>query len=129
MLRRLGLGALKGLLTGAVIGAAFHFGLGWTTAAGLLGFLIAMGVGSTTAAITGKPPWRHAAWIEGVLKSSAGLAIGAFLFWVLGQVTLELPIALPDVPEGSRVSELPLLFAPAIASVVGALIELDNTKL
>jgi len=119
---------LKGLLTGAALGAAFHFGLGWTTAGGLLGFLIAMGVGATTAALTGKPPWRQAAWIEGVLKGLAGFGIGALLFWVFGMAKLNLPWTLLGIPEGTRAGELPLLFSPAIGLLIGSLIELDNTK-
>lgn len=119
---------MKGLLAGALIGAAFHFGFGWKVTAGLLGYLIAMGVGATIAALTGKPPWRQAAWVEGLLKSLAGFAIGALLLWAFSQAKLTVPIALFGVPAGARPAELPLLFGPGIGLVVGAFIELDNTK-
>ena len=127
-MKRLGQGALKGLLVGVGIGVALAHGLGWATTAGLLGYLIAMGTGATVGLVVGKPPWKQAGWVEGLLKAIAGLLVGALLYWLGSRFgSFELPFALLEAPAESRWDELPLVFAPLIASIFGALIELDNT--
>lgn len=128
VLKRLALGLVKGLLIGGGIGAALHFGVGWTAATGLLAYLLAMGVGATTGVLTGKPPWRQNAWIESVLKGVAGVGVGALLYWLAsnwGQ--FELPLAIPGVAEGASWTEVPMLTAAGIGGVFGTLVELDNT--
>ena len=109
--------------------SAFHFGLGWTTATGLLGYLIAMGVGASAGILAGKPPWKQAAWIESLLKAVAGLGVGALLYWVSSKwAAFGLPFGLiPGLEEGTPWTEAPLLVSAAVGAVYGTLIELDNT--
>lgn len=128
MFKRLGVGLLKGLLIGGVIGAGLHFGLGWPVVAPLLGYLVAMAAGASASVLAGKPPWREGAWIEALLKGLAGVGVGA-LFYFLGTRfgSFALPFALPGIRAGAAWPTLPLLFAPAFSAVIGSLVELDNT--
>ena len=128
MLKRLVFGLFKGALLGAAIGAGLHFGLGWTIVTGLLGYLLAMGAGASAGILTGKPPWKQAAWIESLLKAIAGMAIGALLYWVSSKWgSFGLPFAIPGVEAGTAWTEVPLLYVTAISAVFGTLVELDNT--
>lgn len=128
MLKRLIIGVIKGLVIGGVIGSALHFGLGWTTAAGLLAYLLAMGSGATAGVLAGKPPWRQQAWIESVLKSVAGLGIGALAYWGASSwLAFPLPFEIPGVVAGTPWTEMTLGITTATSAVFGALVELDNT--
>ncbi len=122
------MGLVKGVLIGGAVGAGLHFGLGWTMASGLLGYLLAMGAGATAGILVGKPPWKQAAWIESLLKALAGIGVGALLYWVSSKWgSFELPFAIPGVEAGTEWTEVPLLFVTAVSAVFGTLIELDNT--
>lgn len=126
MLKRLGLGLLKGLAIGGAIGAGLQYGLHWTDASGLLGFLIAMGAAGTAGVFAGRPPWREGAWIEAALKGMVGVGLGALAYW--GMTYLDfLQVPWPQLAGTHSVDALPALYAPAIAGVYGALVELDNT--
>lgn len=126
--KRLLFGLLKGLIIGAGLGAALHFGLGWTTTPGLLGYLLAMGGGATAGILAGKPPWRHQAWIEALLKAVAGLATGALVYWLASDYgAIGLPFEVAGVAAGTPWPELPLLYIPLVAALFGSLVELDNT--
>ncbi|MBZ0119037.1 MAG: hypothetical protein IT378_10980 [Sandaracinaceae bacterium] len=125
MLKRLGLGLLKGLLIGGAIGAGLQFGLGWTSAAGVLGFLLAMGAAGTAGVFAGKPPWRAGAWIESLLKGMVGVGVGALLYW-LGSSYASFSIPFPQLGSVPWTS-LPVVFAPLLAGIYGSLVELDNT--
>lgn len=125
MLKRLALGLVKGLLIGGAIGAGLQYGLGWTSAAGLLGFLVSMGVAGTTGVFAGKAPWREGAWIEATLKGMVGVGLGALAYWGLTYIPFELPF--PGLEGTHALTALPVVFAPAIAAVYGSLVELDNT--
>lgn len=126
MLKRLGLGLLKGLVIGGAIGAGLQYGLGWTDAAGLLGFLIAMAAAGTAGVFAGKAPWHEGAWIEATLKGMVGVGIGALAYWGLRYVPVEVPF--PGLAGTHGLDALPAVFTPAIAGVYGALVELDNTE-
>ncbi len=126
MLKRLGLGLAKGLVIGGAIGAALQFGLHWTDVSGLLGFLIAMGVAGTTGVFAGRPPWQQGAWIEATLKGLVGVGLGALLYWVSSRWG-QFVVPFPGLHEPASWTELPVVFAPAIAGVYGSLVELDNT--
>lgn len=125
MLKRLGLGLVKGLVVGGAIGAGFQYGLRWTDVSGLLGFLIAMGVAGTTGVFAGKPPWQDGAWIESSLKGLVGVGLGALLYWLSARWG-QLEIPFPGLTEPASWTALPVVFGPAIAGVYGALVELDN---
>lgn len=125
MLKRLGFGLLKGLLIGGAIGAGLQYGLPWVDAAGLLGFLLAMGVAGTAGVFAGKAPWKNGAWIEALLKGMVGVGLGALAYWGIGYIPFEVPF--PGVAGTHALNALPAVFAPAIAGVYGALVELDNT--
>lgn len=128
MLKRLGIGLLKGLVVGGGIGAALQFGLQWVPAAGLLGYLLAMGIGATTGILCGKPVWRTEAWIESLLKGGFGVGVGALLYWVSSSyLGFGIPIALPGVEAGTAWTSLPVFYGAAIGAVYGSLVELDNT--
>jgi hypothetical protein len=126
MLKRLGLGLLKGLLIGGAIGAGFQYGLKWADVSWLLGFLIAMGVGGTTGVFAGRPPWQQGAWIEATLKGAVGVGLGALLYWVASRWGA-IAIPFPGIAEPTKWTALPVVFAPAIAGLYGSLVELDNT--
>jgi ABC-type dipeptide/oligopeptide/nickel transport system permease component len=125
--KRLLIGLLKGLVLGIALGAGVQVGLGWAVTVGLIGFLLAMAVGSIAGVLAGKPPWRTEAWIETVLKGVAGIGVGALIFWLASLVTFALPFEIFGAPEGSAWNTLPLLYMPLIAAVFGSLVELDNT--
>lgn len=125
MLKRLGLGLIKGLVIGGGIGAGLQYGLNWIDVTGLLGFLIAMGAAGTAGVFAGKAPWLEGAWIEATLKGLVGVGLGALGYWGLTYVPFEVPF--PGLPGTHAVTALPAVFAPALAAVYGSLVELDNT--
>lgn len=128
MLQRLLFGLLKGLGLGLGVGVIVHFGLGWTVTGGLAGYLLAMGTGATAGVLAGRPPWKRAAWLEGVLKAVVGLGLGLLLFWLADRFASgALPFGLLGAPEGAPWNHLPLLYAPIIATLYGVLVEIDNT--
>lgn len=125
MLKRLGLGLLKGLVIGGAIGAGLQYGLNWTDASGLLGFLIAMAAAGTAGVFAGKAPWLEGAWIEATLKGMVGVGLGALAYWGLSKIPGAFPF--PGLEGTHAFDALPVVFTPAIAGVYGALVELDNT--
>ncbi len=128
MLKRFGVGWLKGLVVGGVVGAGLHFGLGWTTVEPLLGYLVAMATAASAAVLAGRPPWREGAWIEASLKGVVGVGLGALFAYLAGRfAAFAWPFAIPGVDPAARWSSLPLVFAPLVGALVGALVELDNT--
>lgn len=128
MTKRLLVGLLKGLVVGGAIGAIFQLALRWCPTSEWLGYLIAMGTGATAGLLAGRPPWAQEAWIEGVLKAVFGLGIGALLFWLgVRFANFTVPFAFAHAPQGTPWTEVPLLYAPPIAALYGAIIELDNT--
>ena len=128
MLKRLFVGLLKGLFIGAVLGAVFHFGLGWAIASGLFAYLLAMGAGASAGILAGKPPWRAQALIESVLKAVAGLGVGALVYWLASKyLAFGLPMELPGLAEGTLWTEATMGISLAASAVFGTIVELDNT--
>ncbi|MCA9574625.1 MAG: hypothetical protein R3B40_18925 [Polyangiales bacterium] len=127
MSQRILIGLVKGLTLGVLLGSLFHFGLGWRVTPGLLGYLIAMGVGATAGILAGRPPWLHEAWIESLLKGVFGLAVGAAVYWVAVRfLTFEMAFDVFGAPASSPWTSLPLLYAPPIAMLFALIVELDN---
>jgi len=128
MLKRLGIGLLKGLVLGGALGAALHFGLGLGAVGAIGGFLIATLTGALAAVLSGRPPWQKGAWIESLLKGGAGLVLGAVVYWLASKfIGFGIPFALGSVPAGTAWTSMPLAIAPFVAAVFGGLVELDNT--
>jgi hypothetical protein len=125
-LRRLGLGALAGLLLGVVLGLAFSIGLGWTTTTGLLSTLIAMGGGATAAAFIGRAPWEQSGFIESALRMIVGVAIGAGLIFVASRyLAASIPYAFLGAPEDTLWHEMPVLYLPFVTTFYGAFLGLE----
>ncbi len=134
MLKRLGLGLLKGLVIGGALGAGLHFGLGWTVATGALGFALAAGAGALAGVFTGKPPWAPGGRIEAGLKAAFGAGLGVLAYWLGTKYgAVGLPLDIPAAANASEVlagtpwTEIPLTTVAAVAGVYGTLVELDNT--
>jgi hypothetical protein len=126
--KRLLIGLLKGAVLGGVLGAAFHVGLGWTAAAGLLGYLLAMGTGATAGILCGKPPWREGVWLEAILKGFVGVGLGALVYWVTSTwLAFSVPFALLGAEEGAAWTTQALLYLPVVGAFYGMFVELDNT--
>lgn len=122
------MGLVKGLVLGLAIGAGVQLVLGWPVTPDLSGYLLAMGTGATAGVLAGRPPWRREAWLEGVLKAFVGLGLGLLVHW-LGDTfaARSLPLALFGAPEGTPWTHVPMLYAPLVATLYGAMVELDNT--
>jgi hypothetical protein len=126
MLKRLGLGLLKGLLIGGAVGAGLQYGLHWLATNALLGYLTAMGAAGTAGVFAGKPLWKQGAWIESLLKGMVGVGVGALFYWLSSSYG-SFSIPFPGVEGSIPWTALPVLFTPLIAGVYGSLVELDNT--
>jgi hypothetical protein len=128
MFKRIFTGLFKGIVIGGGVAAGLQFGLGWATASGLLGYLLAMGIGGTTATLSGRPPWKSGAWVEALLKGFFGVALGALGYWVATTwLPFALPFALGPSLAGAEWTSVPLAYLTVISSLVGILIDLDNT--
>jgi hypothetical protein len=126
-LRRIGVGLAKGLVLGLLLGAALHFGLRWSTSAGLLSTLLAMGAGATAGGLAGKPPWAHSGWLETGLRIFLGMGLGAIFLWLAGRfLAFTVPFSVFGAPNETLWHELPLLYIPFVTSLYAALLELDN---
>lgn len=127
MLRRLGIGLLKGLILGIGVGLLFQLALRWTVTPEVLGYLLSMGTGATVATLAGKPPWHDEAWLESLLKAVAGVALGAILYWgAHTYARFGIPVSILDSPEDTPWTFVPLLYVLPTAALVGTFIELDN---
>ena len=90
MQKRLGIGFLKGLVRGAVVGFGVHLGLRWPLpSGGLLAYLFAMGVGGTAGVFGGRAPWKEGAWLEALLKMIFGVGVGALTGGILTGILVE----------------------------------------
>lgn len=127
MLRRLLIGMLKGLLIGGAVGAALHFGLGQTSIASALNYPLYGLVGALAGIFAGRPPWHEGARVATILKGVFGLLLG-FGLYALAAAFLKgaFPIALPNVPATANFAQIPLVFAPSVAALYAALVEIDD---
>lgn len=124
--KRLLIGILKGLVIGGAIGALLHFALNAAViTTGWVNYLLYAGVGALAGVFGGRAPWKPGAWVASILKGVFGLVVGAILY-ALGSRFL--PAAELPVP-GSMNALLayqPMFFAPVLAMVYAALVELDD---
>jgi len=126
MLRRLLFGLLKGIVVGGALGALLHFGLGWTSLTGWLGYVIYGAAVALGGVVAGQPPWRKGAWIASILKGLFGFGVGAGLY-ALATHFLKLPVGgLVGIPTGTVLAESPLFFAPLVTLIYTTLVELDD---
>lgn len=133
MLLRLLIGIIKGLFVGVAVGAGLHYGLGVSVIASVwLAGLLYAAVGGLAGFIAGKPFWRNGAGIEAILRAVFGLIVGVGLYALankflptLSKLPFPIPVE-PPLPATTKLADIPLLFAPALAVVYSALVELDN---
>lgn len=138
MLRRFGIGLIKGLLVGGLMLSALLFGLKMVAVPVWAAYLLAVGVGALTGLIAGKPIWQKEARIEAGLKAVAGMVLGALAMFALSKwgaalVKPELLQSLapaPALPAGQAAPALTgtsITFLPLVSIVLGLFFELDNT--
>lgn len=136
MLRRFGIGLIKGLLVGGLVLSALLFGLKMAAVPVWAAYLLAVGSGALIGLVAGKPIWLSdkVARIEAGLKAVAGMLLGAFGLFALsrwappGLLKPEaLQSALPAHGAAQALSGVGLAFIPVITMVLGLFFELDNT--
>jgi hypothetical protein len=133
MIRRLFVGLVLGLIIGGLVAAGLVAGLHVATFAGgggaLLAYLAAALTGTLTGLFTGKPIWSSGGKVEAGLKAFFGALIGTGLMFALRQWAGGFYLDLTAIAPGGigAVGELPAASLPAIAAVLGAFFELDNT--
>ena len=138
MLRRFGIGLIKGLLVGGLVLSALLFGLKMVAVPVWAAYLLAVGVGALTGLVAGKPIWQKEARIEAGLKAVAGMVLGALGMlalskWGAGLLRPDLlqPLAkMPALPPGQTAPALAgysLTLVPVLSTVLGLFFEIDNT--
>ena len=70
---------------------------------------------------------RDGAWIEASLKGVFGVGLGAAGYYGLTAIPESVQVPFPQLAGTHTLAALPALFAPAIAGVYWALVELDNS--
>lgn len=136
MVKRLVYGLLLGLLVGGLIAAAVVKGLGTLSFVGtggaVLAYVFAAVTGVLVGLVAGKPIWASGGQIEAGLKAIVGALLGAGAMfamrrWLAIDVDLHSLVAgiSPATPEPAGL--LPVTTLPAIAAVLGAFYEADNT--
>jgi hypothetical protein len=134
MVKRLFVGLFLGAVIGGLLAVALVQGLGVTSFSaspfGALGAYVAAAItGVLTGLVAGKPIWSADGKIEAGLKAFFGalLALGA-MFALRTWVHLNLDLTALKASVGSQpIGELPAAALPAIAAVLAAFYELDNT--
>lgn len=132
MLKRLVVGLLLGAIVGIVAAVVLVQGLGMTSFAhGPLGaagaYLAAAVTGVLTGLVAGKPIWSADGKIEAGLKAFFGALLAVGGMFVLRQwVRFDVDLTVLKASSGP-IGQLPAAALPAIAAVLGAFFELDNT--
>ncbi len=120
-------GILKGLAIGGAIGALLHFALDATTVTSWLNYLLYAGVGALSGVLAGRPPWKAGAWVASILKGVFGLVVGAGLFALADKFGPQgMAVPFPLTNEHANLAQIPLLFAPMLATVYATFVELDD---
>jgi hypothetical protein len=138
MLRRFGIGLIKGLLVGGLVLSALLFGLKVVAVPVWAAYLLSVGVGALTGLIAGKPIWLKEARIEAGLKAVAGMLLGALGMLALhkwGAALLRPDLlrslvpapALPADQAAPALTGVSLTFLPMVSVALSLFFELDNT--
>ncbi len=134
MLKRLLFGLIFGLIVGGLLAAAVVKGVGMLaftgTSGAVLAYVFAAVTGVLVGLVAGKPIWSSGGQIEAGLKAVVGAAIAAAAMWAMRRwLTLDLNLhsigMSPD--KATAAGLLPVMTLPAIAAVLGAFYEADNT--
>ena len=131
MVKRLLYGLVFGLFVGGLLAAAVVKGLGMAVFAGtsgaILAYVFAAVTGVLVGLVAGKPIWAAGGQIEAGLKAVAGALVGAAAMFAMRR-WLSLDLDLHSLGLGSAAAgDLPAITLPAIAAVLGAFYEADNT--
>jgi len=134
MLKRLVYGLVFGLFVGGVLAAVVVKGLGELqftgTGGAVLAYVFAAVTGVLVGLVAGKPIWASGGQIEAGLKAVVGAAVAAGAMWAMRRwlnfdVDLHAIGASPTAPTAAGL--LPATTLPAIAALLGAFYEADNT--
>src|ERR1039458_9614427 len=133
MLRRLLIGLILGLLVVGLAAAALVAGLhiplfAADTGGAVYAYLAAAVTGVLTGLVAGKPIWAAGARIEAGLKAFFGALIAAGVMFALRMWVGHAPLPVTEfTPDAIAMGFLPFTSLPAVAAVLGAFFELDNT--
>lgn len=134
MLKRLIIGLLFGLLVGGLLAAGVIKGLGELaftgTGGAVLAYVFAAVTGVLVGLVAGKPIWASGGQIEAGLKAIVGAGVAAAGMWAMRRwlnFDLDLHSLGLSPAHVTAAGELPVVTLPAIAAVLGAFYEADNT--
>ena len=134
MIKRLLYGLVFGLVVGGLLAAALVKGLGMVAFAGtggaVLAFVFAAVTGMLVGLVAGKPIWASGGQIEAGLKAFFGALLATGLMFAIRRwlhVDLNLGGVGLGPAEATELGNLPVVTLPAIAMLLGAFYEADNT--
>ncbi len=128
MLKRLLVGLVLGAIIGGVVAAILVQGLGITVFTNpFFAYLAAAATGVVTGLVAGKPIWSGEGRIEAGLKAFFGLLLSLGAMFAL-RTWVHASVDLAALKAGvGEVGMLPAASLPAIAALLSAFFELDNT--
>lgn len=134
MLKRLVYGLVFGLFVGGLLAAVVVRGLSELqltgTGGAVLAYVFAAVTGVLVGLVAGKPIWSSGGQIEAGLKAVVGAGIAAAAMWAMRR-WLNFDVDLHAIAAGPatavRAGLLPAVTLPAIAGLLGAFYEADNT--
>jgi hypothetical protein len=135
MVKRLLYGLVFGLFVGGALGAAVVKGLGmaaFSVGAGgsALAYVFAGLTGMLVGLVAGKPIWAAGGQIEAGLKAGFGAALAVGMMVVMRHwphTDLNLGGLGLGPAEATEIGSLPIVALPAVAGLLGAFYEADNT--